>query len=105
MNEQFLLSYTFAELATDLKTYAPTQSKHVTVVHSRTHLLNRFHEGLHDIVSRRCKDLGIDVVLGNRVIVPEGGFPMKTTDEDFDIRLTGGGTVRGDLVVRVFLFV
>lgn len=90
-------------MATDLKTYAPTQSKNVTVVHSRTHLVNRFHEGLHDIALSKCKDLGINVVLGNRVVVPEGGFPMKTTDEEFDIRLTGGGTVRGDLVVRVSL--
>ncbi|KAF9077539.1 FAD/NAD-P-binding domain-containing protein [Rhodocollybia butyracea] len=87
------------QLATDLKTHAPTQSKHVTVVHSRPHLLNRFHENLHDISWNKCKELGIDVVLGKRVIVPEGGFPQHTTDEDFDIQLTGGGRIRGDLVI------
>ncbi|KAJ3760519.1 FAD/NAD-P-binding domain-containing protein [Lentinula raphanica] len=87
------------QLATDLKTYEPTQSKHVTVVHSRPHLLNRFHDGLHEITLERCKELGIDVVLGKRVIIPEGGFPLNTTDEEFDIELVGGGSVRGDLVM------
>ncbi|KAE9401216.1 hypothetical protein BT96DRAFT_1018302 [Gymnopus androsaceus JB14] len=37
------------QLATDLKTRAPTQSKRVIVVHSRPQPLNQFHEGLHEI--------------------------------------------------------
>ncbi|KAE9401214.1 FAD/NAD-P-binding domain-containing protein [Gymnopus androsaceus JB14] len=87
------------QLATDLKTHTPTQSKHVTVVHSRPQLLNRFHEGLHDIALSKCKELDIEVVLAKRVIVPEGGFSRETADEEFDVQLTGGGSVRGDLVI------
>ncbi|THV06155.1 FAD/NAD(P)-binding domain-containing protein [Dendrothele bispora CBS 962.96] len=63
------------QLVTDLKTYQPTSSKHVTLVHSRQHLMNRFHSKLHEIVLDRLGELGIDVVLGKRVVVPEGGFP------------------------------
>ncbi|KIK65257.1 hypothetical protein GYMLUDRAFT_39617 [Collybiopsis luxurians FD-317 M1] len=87
------------QLATDLKTHAPTQLKHVTLIHSRPQLLNRFHESLHDITLNKCQELGIDVVLGKRVVVPERGFPQTTTAKEFNIELTGGGTVRGDLVI------
>ncbi|KAJ4001178.1 FAD/NAD-P-binding domain-containing protein [Lentinula boryana] len=87
------------QMATDLKTHEPTKSKHVTVIHSRPQLLNRFHEGLHEITLNKCKELGIDVVLGKRVVIPEGGFPLETTDEEFDVHLVGGGLVRGDLVM------
>ncbi|KAF5364848.1 hypothetical protein D9757_011275 [Collybiopsis confluens] len=88
------------QLATDLKTHGPTQSKHVTIVHSRPRLLNRFHEGLHDISADKCKELGIDVILGKRVVVPQDGFPPKTADEPFEIEFVGGGSVHGDLVIQ-----
>ncbi|GAW00360.1 amid-like nadh [Lentinula edodes] len=87
------------QLATDLKTHEPTKSKKVTLIHSRPHLLNRFHEGLHEIALNRCKELGIDVVLDKRVVIPQGGFPLHTTEEDFDIEFVAGGSVRGDLVI------
>ncbi|KAF5357336.1 hypothetical protein D9758_005941 [Tetrapyrgos nigripes] len=63
------------QLVTDLKTYKPTASKDVTLVHSRQHVMNRFHPKLHEIVMERLNELGIDVVLGKRVVVPEAGFP------------------------------
>ena len=86
-----------AELATDTKTFGPTKDKHVTIVHSRDRLMNRFGPGLHKIVMDRCKELGIDVVLNNRVVVPPGGF--EEGQGLFDVQLSGGGSIKADLVV------
>ncbi|EEB94847.1 hypothetical protein MPER_06276, partial [Moniliophthora perniciosa FA553] len=84
------------QLATDTKTFGPTQDKHITIVHSRDRLMNRFGPGLHDIVMDRCKELGIDVVLNNRVVVPPTGFPEG--QGSFDVQLSGGGSIKADLV-------
>ncbi|KAL0577691.1 hypothetical protein V5O48_004295 [Marasmius crinis-equi] len=85
------------QVATDIKTYAPTKDKHVTLVHSRDRLLNRFGPGLHDIVMERCKELGIDVILGNRIVVPPAGF--TDNGEEFDVQLSGGDSVKADVVL------
>ncbi|ESK97225.1 amid-like nadh [Moniliophthora roreri MCA 2997] len=84
------------QLATDTKTFGHTQGKRVTIVHSRDRLMNRFGPSLHDIVMDRCKELGIDVVLNNRVIVPPTGFPEG--QGSFDVQLSGGGSMEADLV-------
>ncbi|KAK1219114.1 hypothetical protein PQX77_018180 [Marasmius sp. AFHP31] len=86
------------QVATDIKTYAPTKDKHVTLVHSRDRLLNRFGPALHDVVMERCKELEIDVILGNRIVIPPTGFPENKGE--FEVKLTGGGSVKADLVWR-----
>ncbi|KAF9268462.1 FAD/NAD(P)-binding domain-containing protein [Marasmius fiardii PR-910] len=87
------------QVVTDLKTYPPTSNKHVTLIHSRPRLLNRFGPGLHEIVMNRCSELGIDVIVGERIVVPPGGFPTSPTEGEFEVRLKSGGTVKADFVL------
>ncbi|KAL0577690.1 hypothetical protein V5O48_004294 [Marasmius crinis-equi] len=85
------------QVATDIKTYPPTKDKHITLVHSRDRLMNRFGPELHDVVMERCHELGIDVILGNRLVVPHAGFPDD--EEEFDVQLSGGGSVKAKMVL------
>ena len=87
-----------AELATDIKDYYP--SKSVTLVHSRSRVMHKFHPQLHELISARAEELGIKVVLNERVKVPEDGFPVNGTE--FDVDLLSGSSLRADLVVRGF---
>ncbi|KAF8988332.1 FAD/NAD(P)-binding domain-containing protein [Hymenopellis radicata] len=84
------------QVATDLKELEPT--KKVTLIHSRPKLMNRFHPGLHDIVMKRCADLGIDVITGQRIRIPEDGFPNDGTD--FLVTLADGSEVSTDYVFQ-----
>lgn len=54
------------EFATDIKETYP--SKEVTLLHSRERLMPIYNKGLHDEVVRRCAELGVNVVLGERVM-------------------------------------
>ncbi|KAJ8076640.1 hypothetical protein PM082_001063 [Marasmius tenuissimus] len=85
------------QVATDIKTYVPTKDKHITLVHSRDRLLNRFGPALHDVVMKRCKELEIDVILGNRIVIPPTGF--LENEGEFEVKLTSGGSVKADLVI------
>ncbi|KAL5480617.1 hypothetical protein ACEPAI_1888 [Sanghuangporus weigelae] len=53
------------QFATDLKSVYP--EKHVTLLHSRTRLLPRFMRELHTEVLKSVEDLGVDLVLGERL--------------------------------------
>lgn len=53
------------QFATDIKERWP--EKEVTLVHSRRTLMP-IYEGLHDVVMRRLGELGVEVVLGERVV-------------------------------------
>lgn len=86
------------EMATDIKDRYP--EKHVTLIHSRTQLMNRFHMRLHEIVLARCKELGIEVILGDRVKIPSEGFPTDPKST-FEIELMSGRKVTSNLVVSV----
>jgi hypothetical protein len=86
------------EMATDIKDRYP--EKHVTLIHSRTQLMNNFHMQLHDIVLARCKELGIEVILGDRVKVPSDGFPTNPRST-FEIELMSGRKVTSNLAVNV----
>ncbi|ETW76526.1 hypothetical protein HETIRDRAFT_455065 [Heterobasidion irregulare TC 32-1] len=86
------------QLATDLKEHYP--NKHITLIHSRARLMHTFHPKLHAIIMQRVNDLGIDVVLEDRVIVPEGGFPgavqLGADDHDskpFEVALRSGRAI------------
>jgi apoptosis-inducing factor 2 len=85
-----------AEMATDIKDRFP--AKTVTLIHSRTKLMNNFHSDLHEIVLSRCTELGINVILGDRVKLPQTGYP-KNASSAFDVELTSGAKVSTNLAV------
>lgn len=86
------------QLVCDMKTWPETKDKHVTLVHSHENLMNRFHSGLHDIVQDRFDELGVNVVLGEKVIVPRKGYPNHLGKE-FDVQLSSGRSLKADLVI------
>jgi NADH dehydrogenase FAD-containing subunit len=84
------------QMATDIKEVYPKKS--VTLVHSRPRVMNRFHEGLHKIIAERAKELGIELELGSRVRVPQGGFP--TGGSTFNVELENGKKIPANFAVR-----
>ncbi|KAJ7782558.1 FAD/NAD-P-binding domain-containing protein [Mycena maculata] len=83
------------QLAFDAKEFYP--SKTVTIVHSRTQLLNRFHPKLHAIVAKRAAAVGVNLILGQRVKMPPGGFPIS--GPSYYVELVDGGRVPADVAV------
>jgi NADH dehydrogenase FAD-containing subunit len=59
--------------------------------------MHKFHPKLHKLISARAEELGIKVVLEERVKVPEDGFTVDGTE--FDVDLLSGSSLRADLVV------
>ncbi|PPQ85979.1 hypothetical protein CVT25_001678 [Psilocybe cyanescens] len=53
------------QFATDIKSVYP--EKEVTLLHSRSRLLPRFDEGMHDEISSSCEAMGINLILGERL--------------------------------------
>jgi NADH dehydrogenase FAD-containing subunit len=84
-------------MATDIKDLYPT--KHVVLVHSRLQLLNRFHAGLHEVAKKRCEELGVELVLGDRAIIPAHGFPED--QGEFEVELQIGKKLPADFAVRI----
>lgn len=82
-------------MATDIKELYP--EKTVTLVHSRPYLMNAFHPRLHEVIMERAAELGIDVVLNDRVKVPPGGYPEDAGR--FDVTLTSGRSIPTDFAV------
>ncbi|KAI0316943.1 apoptosis-inducing factor [Amylostereum chailletii] len=83
------------QLATDIKDYHPNKS--VTLVHSRGRLMHKFHPRMHEVLSERAKELGIEVILDDRVQLPEDGFSNDGTP--FDIVLKSGRVLPADLAI------
>ncbi|KAJ7466955.1 FAD/NAD-P-binding domain-containing protein [Mycena latifolia] len=83
------------QLAFDTKEFYP--SKTVTLIHSRDQLLNRFHPKLHSIVAERAGRIGLNLVLGQRVKMPPGGFP--TTGPSYNVELADGRLIPADVAV------
>ncbi|KAG7441944.1 FAD/NAD(P)-binding domain-containing protein [Guyanagaster necrorhizus] len=83
------------QTATDIKDHDP--SKKVTVIHSRPNLMSRFHPKLHEIVMEKFKAVGIEAILGQRVTIPEGGFPNDGSE--FVISLANGKEVKTELAI------
>ncbi|KAJ6515737.1 FAD/NAD-P-binding domain-containing protein [Mycena sanguinolenta] len=83
------------QLATDAKEFYP--SKSVTLVHSRNQLMNRFHPELHNVVMKKLEDAGIDVVLGQRVKMPQGGFPLS--GPSYNVELADGRLIPADIAI------
>lgn len=70
------------QLAADVKTFWP--EKRVTVVHSRERILSSFGERLHEFVMGKLKDIGLEVVLGERPVLEKSGNwePMELEFKD-----------------------
>lgn len=83
------------QMAVDIKQLFPGKS--VTLIHSRERVMNRFHHDLHSIVSKRCEELGIDMILGERVSLPDEGYP--TDGSACTVKLRNGTEIVADLVV------
>lgn len=83
------------QMATDLKELYP--SKKVTLVQSRDRVMPKFHAKFHDLISERFAELGVDLITGNRVVVPEGGFPSDGST--FKVQLKDGAEIETQLVI------
>ncbi|KAH8921880.1 FAD/NAD(P)-binding domain-containing protein [Atractiella rhizophila] len=59
------------QYASDIKDAWP--EKKVTMVHSRMRVLPEFEREVHDITMQRLEELGVEVVLGERVTIPSDG--------------------------------
>ncbi|KAF7316603.1 FAD/NAD(P)-binding domain-containing protein [Mycena chlorophos] len=81
------------QLAFDAKEFYPT--KNITLIHSRSQLMRRFHPQLHAIVSARAEALGIRLILGKRATIPVGGFPVS--GPRYNVELSDGTLVPADL--------
>lgn len=79
------------QFATDIKSYWP--SKSVTLIHSRQTLLP-IYGGLHDVVVKKFEELGVEYVLGERVVEwPAEGEGKKR------LKTAGGKVVEADVVL------
>lgn len=83
------------QMATDMKEYYP--DKEITVVHSRQHLMPKFHTQLHDLIKKRFDELGINLITGTRVVVPEGGFSTNCSTQE--IKFKNGRSITADFVI------
>ena len=67
------------EFATDIASLYPEKS--VTLIHSRKQLLPNFDERVHTVAYARLKELGVNVVLGERLALTEGCPRGSTVQE------------------------
>ncbi|KAG0748828.1 hypothetical protein G6F16_007316 [Rhizopus arrhizus] len=83
------------ELAAEIKEHYP--EKHVTLLHSRNRYLPRYKVSMDVMIYNTLKKTGVKQVLGDRVILPPGGFPLEV--KPIDIHTKGGKTIQGDLAI------
>jgi hypothetical protein len=61
--------------------------------------MNRFHPELHNVIMKTLDAAGIEVILGQRVKVPEGGhFPIS--GPSYNVELADGRLIPADVAVR-----
>ncbi|KAF8517285.1 FAD/NAD-P-binding domain-containing protein [Hysterangium stoloniferum] len=82
------------QMATDIKDIFP--NKRVTLVHSRQQVLNRFHPDLHALTMKRFNELGVEVILGDRAVIPAEGFPVEG---EFEVELQSGKKIPADFAI------
>ncbi|EJD54692.1 hypothetical protein AURDEDRAFT_141448 [Auricularia subglabra TFB-10046 SS5] len=98
------------ELATDIATQYG-DAKTVVLVHSHDQLLDRFGPQLHAAAMRRCRAVGVRVVLGERpegwVDGEAGSITLRTTGEtivyDVAMKCVGGGSQKATSSLRSLL--
>ncbi|CDS00785.1 related to AIF1-mitochondrial cell death effector [Sporisorium scitamineum] len=85
------------QVACDIAELYP--GKQVTLLHSREHLMNKFHPDLHAIVTKRFAERGVQTHLGSRVVIPPRGFPTFKPGQSFSVELQNGSKITADLVL------
>ena len=75
----------------------PPRKKRITLVHSRDRFMPLYKQEVHDEVMRRMKELGVDVVLGERPDL--GDVKDDKPGEKRILRLSDGREVEYDLLV------
>ena len=86
------------QMATDIAEIYPEKS--VTIVHSRSILMHKFHPKFHEIIEERCKELGVSMKLGSRVKLPLQGYP--TDGSTFIVELENGSSIPADFAVIIY---
>ena len=59
--------------------------------------MNTFHPKLHDIIMERVKELQIDVLLQDRVKLPQNGY--HNDGSEMEVELSSGRKLSADFVV------
>lgn len=85
----------YIELAAEIKEEYP--DKHVTLIHSRSRYMARYKQSLDTFTYGILKKLGVRQVMGQRVILPEGGFPLEV--KPVEVTTKTGKKIKGDLAV------
>lgn len=87
----------FTELAAEIKDFYP--EKDVTLIHSRDRYLQVYKSSLHTLTFGLLKNkLGVNQILGDRVVVPKGGFSLEV--KPLTVQTTKGRIIETDLPVR-----
>jgi NADH dehydrogenase FAD-containing subunit len=87
------------QMACDLKEVYP--AKQITLVHSRQQLMPVYHEALSDLIKIRFQELGVELVTGSRVVIPQTGFPNNDeSQKPFEIQLQDGRVLSADFVIQ-----
>lgn len=80
----------------------PRTPKKITLVHSRDRFLPLYDIEVHNEVTRRLKELGVDVVLGERLNSPgdEALLKQEREGETRKVKKSDGGEIEYDLLLR-----
>lgn len=78
---------------------SPPRKKRITLVHSRDRFMPLYKQEVHDEVMRRMKELGVEVVLGERPDL--GDVKDDKPGEKRTLRLSDGREVEYDLLVSL----
>ncbi|KAK4186279.1 hypothetical protein QBC35DRAFT_387634 [Podospora australis] len=85
------------QMACDLAELYP--AKKVVLVHSREHLMTAYHPALSNLIKERFKELGVELITGERVVIPASGFPSEAQEEGIEVKLQSGRTLKANFVV------
>ncbi|CED85592.1 Monodehydroascorbate/ferredoxin reductase [Phaffia rhodozyma] len=85
------------QLATDIKEIYP--SLEVSLLHSRERLMPRFDKFLHDQAKKRFDALGVKYFLGERAVIPPGGFKDLRVESREVLTVKGTHSIGTDFVI------
>lgn len=91
----------YVELAAEIKEEYP--DKQVTLIHSRSRYMARYKQSLDSFTYGILKKLGVRQVMGQRVNLPEGGFPLEV--KPVEVTTKTGKKIQGDLAVSIIIII
>ncbi|KAI8877419.1 FAD/NAD(P)-binding domain-containing protein [Backusella circina FSU 941] len=83
------------ELAGEIKEHYP--EKEVTLIHSRSRYMPRYKVSMDVFTHNILKKRGVKQILGERVNLPEGGFPLEV--KPIEVHTKKGRIIHGDLAI------